>query len=114
MIVSTEPGSTLGRVEVKWAIASRGAAGVVLATLGSTLSAASSVENPPRAAEIAVNGRVLLFTAAISIVTGLLASIVPALRLSRVDLVMCQNWIFEKDPDVVRLARRPRSLRPSL
>ena len=69
---------------------------------------------PPRAAEIAVNGRVLLFTAAISIVTGLLASIVPALRLSRVDLVMCQNWIFEKDPDVVRLARRPRSLRPSL
>ena len=64
-----------------------GAAGAVVLAYGSlewirALGAASV----PRIGEIALNGEVLLFTLTISLVSGLLFGLAPALRLSRVDL----------------------------
>jgi predicted permease len=43
-------------------------------------------DNLPRAAEVGVDGWALLFTVAVSVATGLLAGLVPAVRLTKVDL----------------------------
>ena len=40
----------------------------------------------PRLHDIAIDGRVLLFTLAVSLLSGLLFGLAPALRLSRLDL----------------------------
>jgi predicted permease len=68
-------------------LAALGSIGAVVLAYGSlrwirALGAASV----PRIAEIALNGEVLTFTLAISLVSGLLFGLAPALRLSRVDL----------------------------
>lgn len=57
-----------------------GALGGVLAYTGVRWIVASLPDGVPRAHEIAVNGTVLLFTAAIAVLTGLIFGIVPALR----------------------------------
>src|SRR5262249_31266116 len=66
--------------------AAGGAAGVFLAR--SALHAAASLlaNQLPRADEIAIDGWVLIFAAAISIVTGVVAGTMPALRAGRTDL----------------------------
>ena len=63
-----------------------GGLGLLVGTFGLDAIRGLVGEKLPRAAEIAVDGRVLLFTFVLSIVTGLLAALVPALRLTHVDL----------------------------
>jgi predicted permease len=45
----------------------------------------------PRIQDIAIDGRVLLFTLAISLITGILFGLVPAVRVSRIDLSSTLN-----------------------
>ena len=63
-----------------------GALGLVLAA--ATLSSASTVlaNQIPRAAEITIDGRVLLFAIAASLLTGILAGTLPAIRAGRADV----------------------------
>jgi putative ABC transport system permease protein len=63
-----------------------GAAGLLLARVSLTVGAALLADQVPRADEIAIDGRVLLFVAAASVVTGILAGALPALRAGRTDL----------------------------
>jgi putative ABC transport system permease protein len=63
-----------------------GALGVLIAQWGVSALLALAPENLPRADEIAVDGRALLFTGAIAILTGLIFGLAPALRASRLDL----------------------------
>jgi putative ABC transport system permease protein len=68
-------------------IAALGAAGgLALASLGVKALVALGPENLPRLQEINVDGRVLLFTLALSILTGLIFGLAPALQASRPDL----------------------------
>jgi predicted permease len=64
-----------------------GAAGLLLALWGiESLSAAAQQMSVPRAGSIRLDGRVLLFTFAASIVTGLIFGAAPALQSSKPDL----------------------------
>ena len=63
-----------------------GAAGVLLGGWGTRLMVSLAADNLPRAQEIAVNGRVLLFTLALSLAVGLLFGLAPALQVSRGEL----------------------------
>jgi putative ABC transport system permease protein len=60
-----------------------GAAAVVLAFWGTSLLVSFKPENLPRLSEIGVDGRVLGFTLAISVLTGLIFGLVPAWIASR-------------------------------
>src|SRR5919199_6834236 len=62
------------------------AAGLALATWGVRAVRTLPAGQFPRIDEVAVDGRVLLFTAGVAIATGVLCGILPALRASRVDL----------------------------
>jgi putative ABC transport system permease protein len=66
--------------------AAGGALGLLLAH--TTLSAAASllVDQVPRADEISIDTRVLVFVAGVSVLTGILAGILPAVRAGRADL----------------------------
>ena len=63
-----------------------GAAGIALAYGLTRLLIALDPLKIPRVQDIAIDGRVLAFTAAISAVTGILFGIVPAIQSSRADL----------------------------
>jgi len=63
-----------------------GGAGLVLARWGIGWMQVLGARSVPRVGEIGINGGVLLFTLSISLLSGLLFGLVPALRLSRVDL----------------------------
>ena len=63
-----------------------GALGVVLSAWGTPALARFAQGNLPRAAEISVDVRVLAFAAVLSLATGLLFGLLPALQLSRPDL----------------------------
>ena len=64
-----------------------GAAGLLLALWGiEFLSAAAQKMSAPRAGSIGLDGRVLVFTFAASIVTGLIFGLAPALQASKPDL----------------------------
>jgi predicted permease len=63
-----------------------GAAGLLLAQVGLDAAATLLADQVPRADEISIDGRVLLFVLAASILTGILAGAFPALRAGRVDL----------------------------
>src|SRR5262249_55590129 len=63
-----------------------GAAGVLLAHFALRAGASLLANQVPRAEDASVDGRVLLFAAAASILTGLLAGALPALRAGRTDL----------------------------
>jgi putative ABC transport system permease protein len=68
-------------------IAALGAAGgLTLAWLGVKALLAFSPDNLPRLQEIDVDGSVLIFTLAISVLTGLIFGLAPALQASRPDL----------------------------
>jgi putative ABC transport system permease protein len=63
-----------------------GAVGLVLAIWSLDLLVSLKPANLPRLAEIGVNRTVFLFTLGVSIFTGLLFGVVPALQVSRLDL----------------------------
>jgi len=63
-----------------------GALGLLLALWGIELLVALSPDNIPRVKEIALDSRVLLFTLAVSLVTGIGFGITPALQASSSDL----------------------------
>ena len=63
-----------------------GAAGLFLARVGLRAGAALLAKQLPRADEITIDVRVLLFVAGASILTGILAGALPALRAGRTDL----------------------------
>ena len=63
-----------------------GAAGLLLALWGIDFLVALDPGNLPRLTEVRIDGRVLLFTLGLSILTGLLFGLAPALRATRSDL----------------------------
>ncbi|HYM09816.1 MAG TPA: ABC transporter permease, partial [Bryobacterales bacterium] len=63
-----------------------GTLGALLSAWGTRALSALLQGNLPRAREIAMDGRVLAFTAALSLLTGLLFGLIPALHLSKPDL----------------------------
>ncbi|HMX28634.1 MAG TPA: ABC transporter permease, partial [Blastocatellia bacterium] len=63
-----------------------GAVGVALAFLAVKAMRVFGPENIPRLDEISIDGRVLAFTCAVALLTGMLFGLVPALRASKVDL----------------------------
>ncbi|HKV39218.1 MAG TPA: ABC transporter permease, partial [Blastocatellia bacterium] len=63
-----------------------GAAGVALAVWGLNLLVAISPADTPRLDQVRVDGRVLLFSLIVSLLTGLLFGLAPALHASRADL----------------------------
>jgi putative ABC transport system permease protein len=63
-----------------------GAAGLLLARLILTAAAALLADQIPRADEISIDGRVVLFVVVASLAAGVLAGALPALRASKTDL----------------------------
>lgn len=63
-----------------------GAGGIALARAGTRLLATYSQSNFPQMAEVAVDLRVLAFTLAISVLSGVFFGLTPALQLSRLDV----------------------------
>ncbi len=66
--------------------AAGGAAGLLVAAWGTQAALAILPTALPRAHDIAIDGRVLAFTAAVSLLTGLLFGLIPAVRSSRPSL----------------------------
>jgi len=60
-----------------------GALGLIVAGWGTKLALAALPTTLPRAEEVGLDRRVLLFTFVISLLTGILAGLVPALKISR-------------------------------
>jgi putative ABC transport system permease protein len=63
-----------------------GAAGLLLAWLGMNLLLKLLPADTPRLSEVAIDGRVLAFSLALSALTGVLAGLAPALQTSKLDL----------------------------
>ena len=63
-----------------------GVLGLLLAMWGTDALLAIIGDGLPRAAEVQLDGRVVLFTVGLSVLTGLVFGLVPALQASRVDL----------------------------
>jgi predicted permease len=63
-----------------------GAAGLLLARVGLATGATLLANQVPRADELAIDGRVLLFVLGLSMLTGILAGVLPAIRAGRTDL----------------------------
>ncbi|MGA9770722.1 MAG: ABC transporter permease [Blastocatellia bacterium] len=63
-----------------------GALGLLIALWGTDLLVVLSGDDIPRATEIRLDGGVLLFTLAVSVLTGLIFGLVPAIQSSRPDL----------------------------
>jgi len=64
-----------------------GTTGIILAFAGTRLLLHHSPSNLPRTNEIAVDGRVLTFTLGLSLFTGVIFGLVPALQASKPDLI---------------------------
>src|SRR5262245_7017854 len=63
-----------------------GTAGLLLASWGVDLLKALSPADLPRMQDVRLDGRVLMFTLSVSLLTGLLFGLIPALRSARADL----------------------------
>jgi putative ABC transport system permease protein len=63
-----------------------GVVGVLLSILGVRLLIAMAPANLPRVSEVAIDGWVLTFTLAVSVLTGLVFGLAPALQVSKPDL----------------------------
>lgn len=63
-----------------------GTLGILLAFAGTLLLARLSPDNLPRLEDVAIDGRVLAYTFVVSIVTGVIFGLAPALRFSGVDV----------------------------
>jgi len=64
-----------------------GALGVILAAWGIDVLLRISPQDLPRVGDIHLDGRVLAFTAGLSVLTGMLFGLVPALQITRANLV---------------------------
>jgi predicted permease len=73
-------------VETTLLAAAGGAAGLLLARVGLRLLSSLIASQVPRAEEITLDPSVLLFTLALSVVTGIAAGLLPALRAGHSDL----------------------------
>ncbi len=60
-----------------------GGLGLMLASWGTQAALSALPTVLPRATEVSLDGRVLLFTCAVSLLTGVLAGLIPALKISR-------------------------------
>jgi putative ABC transport system permease protein len=67
--------------------AAGGALGLLLAYLALTSASTLLAGQVPRAEEISIDGRVLLFAIGVSMLTGVLAGTLPGMRASRFDLI---------------------------
>src|SRR6185369_2347904 len=92
MAIRAAVGATAGRIarqllteSLLLAIAG-GLAGLVIALLAVNLLRVFGPENIPRLNEVGIDRRVLAFTFLVSLVTGLVFGLLPALRAARVDL----------------------------
>ncbi len=63
-----------------------GAFGLLLAYWGSKAAVAAIPDSLPRAENVALDGRVLLFTVVVSVLAGVIFGLAPALRTSRTDV----------------------------
>ncbi|HEX8087320.1 MAG TPA: ABC transporter permease, partial [Blastocatellia bacterium] len=63
-----------------------GAAGLLLAVCGTRLLVAISPDDIPRLSELNLDGRVLVFACAVSLLTGLVFGLAPALQASKLNL----------------------------
>jgi predicted permease len=85
-------GATRGRVARQLLVESvllalcGGAFGLLLAALGLDAIRLLGTQSVPRIGEIALNGQVLAFTVAVSVISGVLFGMVPVLRLRQPDL----------------------------
>jgi putative ABC transport system permease protein len=68
-----------------------GALGLLVGSLGAVLIKVLNPANLPRVDEIQVDHRVLIFTFAISLITGLVFGIIPAMQASRLTLITTLN-----------------------
>jgi putative ABC transport system permease protein len=68
-----------------------GAAGLLLAWWGVGLLRAFGPDTIPRLREAGIDGRVLAFNAAAALITGLVFGLIPALQMSRPDLIKALN-----------------------
>jgi predicted permease len=66
-----------------------GAVGLLLAAGGTRLALALAAGEIPRADSIAIDGRVLTFTLAISVLAGILFGVAPIVRIRRLNLSAC-------------------------
>jgi predicted permease len=73
-------------VEALVLAAAGGVAGLAVARASLAVAPALLADRVPRADEISIDGRVLLFVLGVSILTGVLAGALPALRAGRTDL----------------------------
>jgi predicted permease len=90
--------------------AAGGALGALLSQWGTRGLASLAAGTLPRVAEIAIDARVLAFTAAASLLAGVLFGLVPALQVSRPDL----NAILRSEGRGATGGRRHRTLRTLL
>jgi putative ABC transport system permease protein len=63
-----------------------GALGLLLASWGTRVALGALPSTLPRASEVGIDGHVLLFTAAIALLAGVLFGLAPALKISRTNL----------------------------
>jgi len=68
-----------------------GALGLLMGSLGASLIKVFNPANLPRVDEIQVDPRVVFFTLAISLITGLVFGLIPAVRASKLDLITTLN-----------------------
>lgn len=68
-----------------------GALGLLIGSLGAAVIKALNPTNLPRVDEIQVDHRVLIFTFAISLITGLVFGVIPAVQASRLNLITNLN-----------------------
>ena len=87
-----------------------GALGLLIGSLGAALIKFLNPGNLPRVDEIQVDRRVLIFTFTISLVTGLIFGVIPAVQASRLNLITTLNESVGK----VGEGRKRNRLRASL
>src|SRR5206468_808714 len=83
---------------------------ILVASWGTRALLSINPETLPRWASVSVDGRVLLFAAAMAIVTGLLAGILPSLAVTRVDLQETLKESSRSSAGVFRAGRLRRTL----
>ena len=82
-----------------------GALGLLIGSLGATLIKVLNPANLPRVDEIQVDYRVLIFTFTISLVTGLVFGVIPAMQASKLNLIAALNESVSKIGEGKRRSR---------
>src|SRR6185436_6760053 len=84
-----------------------GVLGLLLAKLGTSTLLAINPDSIPRVKEIGLNGWVLGFSFIISLLTGMLTGLIPALQASRTDL----NSTLKEEARGTTFSARSRQIR---